>query len=82
MKVKTHSRGAFQRQNKPPQQLSLLMYQQASSGNHVLFIFAVYNGEYEGIQGDGDANSKLVKKSYIFVRRSRKRMISVFQSMC
>lgn len=53
MKVKTHE--IIQTAgDKPTQQLSLLLYQQASSGQHVLFLFAVYNGEYEGIQGDGE----------------------------
>lgn len=81
MKVKTHE-VLKTNNNKPSQQLSLLLYQQASNGQHVLFMFAVYNGEYEGIQGDGEQNNILVKKSYIFVRKSKKDMISIFQSMC
>lgn len=80
MKVKTHE--VIRSGQKPPQQLSLLLYQQSSSGQHVVFLFAVYNGEYEGIQGDGEQNQILVKKSYIFVRKSKKDMITIFQSMC
>jgi hypothetical protein len=81
MKVKTHILNE-NIQNKPTQQLSLLLYQQCVDSNYVLFVFAVYNGEYEGVQGDGEASQILVKKSYIFVRRSYQRMKEIFQSMC
>jgi hypothetical protein len=45
-------------------------------------VFAVYNGEFENIQNEGEEQQCFVKKSYIFVSKSKARMIDIFQSMC
>lgn len=80
MKVRTHKR--LELANKPTQQVALLLYQQTSGASHVLFVFAVYNGEHEGSGADDDGSNVLVRKSYIFVRKSRADMVRIFQSMC
>lgn len=45
-------------------------------------MFAVYNGEHEGSATDDDSTNVLVRKNYIFVRKSRAEMVRIFQSMC
>ena len=80
MKVKTHEVQKFHSQ--PDQQLSLLLYQQAKDTSYCLFIFAVYNGQYDKLmsQDDEGVSNITVKKSYIFYRVDRNRMDSIFHS--
>jgi len=61
-----------------PQNLKLILYQLTNDKKHAMFLFAVYNVKMQGAGAQSEL--KIIKKSYILVRKTQEELQRIFQS--
>ena len=74
MKIKTYDLV----EDEDKQQLcKLILYQQSQGNDYVFLLFLVQNRLQLGADGEG-----IIKRNYVFIRKSYQEMLGIFQSMC